>query len=200
MALCFSLYTHLIEAGVDEVGRGCLAGDVFAAATILPKDFFHPLLNDSKQVKSATREELAIYIKKHAIAYHIASVNVEKIESINILQATFLAMHKAIDGLQIIPEHLAIDGNKFNPYKNIAHTCCKKGDAHYMHIAAASILAKTTRDAYMQKLHYKFPQYHWDNNKGYGTKQHFEAILKYGITKYHRQSFLKNLYVPKLEF
>ncbi|MGL6021682.1 MAG: ribonuclease HII, partial [Chitinophagaceae bacterium] len=149
MVLRFSINNHLLEAGIDEVGRGCLAGDIFAAAVILPKDFFHPLLNDSKQVKPSIREQLTPYIKQHAIAYNIAVAKIETIEKINILQATFLAMNLAIEGLKITPQFLAIDGNCFNPQKNIPYTCCKQGDTLYMHIAAASILAKTARDEYM---------------------------------------------------
>lgn len=177
------------EAGCDEAGRGCYAGPVFAAAVVLPKDFFHPLLNDSKQLKEAQRDELRIVIEKEALAYAVASVSCQEIDSTNILKASFKAMHLAIDQLNITPELLLIDGNRFVPYKKIAHHCIVKGDCKYASIAAASILAKTYRDEYMYTLHESFPQYGWKNNKGYGTAVHRRAIEQYGICVHHRKSF-----------
>ena len=179
----------LLEAGCDEAGRGCYAGAVFAAAVILPVDFFHPKLNDSKQVKEADREELRLVIEREAIAFAVAACSVEEIDEINILNASFKAMHKAVDALKVRPELLLIDGNRFTPYKNIPHRCVVKGDAKYAHIAAASILAKTHRDEYMRNLHREFPMYHWDKNKGYGTAEHRAAIDLYGLCKHHRKSF-----------
>jgi ribonuclease HII len=179
----------LIEAGCDEAGRGCYAGPVFAAAVILPQGFEHPELNDSKQLKASQREKLKIFIEKYAHAYSVAMVSAEEIDRINILKASFLAMHKALDTLKFSPGFLLIDGNRFAPYKNIAHKCIVKGDATYASIAAASILAKTYRDTYMEKLHNEFPQYNWRKNKGYGTKDHRDAIEKYGLCAHHRKSF-----------
>ena len=179
----------LIEAGCDEAGRGCYAGPVFAAAVILPADFHHPKLNDSKQVKENDRDELRYIIEKEAIAFAVANCSVEEIDSINILNASFKAMHKAIDALKIVPQYLSIDGNRFKPYKKIPHTCIVKGDGKYAHIAAASILAKTHRDEYMKNLHKDFPHYSWDKNKGYGTLVHREAIAAHGICEHHRKSF-----------
>ena len=180
---------ELIEAGCDEAGRGCYAGPVFAAAVILPPDFGHPELNDSKQLKAAQREDLRIFIEEHATAYAVAMVSEEEIDKINILKASFLAMHKALDALKTIPAFLLIDGNRFTSYKNIAYKCIVKGDATYASIAAASILAKTYRDKYMEKLHDSFPHYYWKKNKGYGTKDHRDAIEKYGLCAHHRKSF-----------
>lgn len=177
------------EAGCDEAGRGCLAGPVFAAAVILPNDFFHPVLNDSKQLTAEQRSEMRVYIEENAIAWNVASVDHEEIDRINILNASFKAMHLALDGLSITPELLLIDGNRFRAYKNIAHHCMVKGDARFASIAAASILAKTYRDAYMMQLHSEFPHYHWDQNKGYGTLVHRKAILANGLSPYHRRSF-----------
>ncbi|HRP32137.1 MAG TPA: ribonuclease HII [Agriterribacter sp.] len=177
------------EAGCDEAGRGCLAGPVFAAAVILPDDFFHPVLNDSKQLTAEQRSEMRVYIEENAIAWNVASVDHEEIDRINILNASFKAMHLALDGLSITPELLLIDGNRFRAYKNIAHHCMVKGDARFASIAAASILAKTYRDAYMMQLHSEFPHYHWDQNKGYGTLVHRKAILANGLSPYHRRSF-----------
>ena len=157
--------SNLIEVGCDEAGRGCYAGPVFAAAVILPKDFYHPLLNDSKQVKEKDRNELRIYIEQNAISFAVALVNNKEIDKINILKASFKAMHKAIDKLHIQPQLLLIDGNRFTPYKNTPHYCIIKGDAKFASIAAASILAKTYRDEYMQKLHKSFPFYGWDKTK-----------------------------------
>lgn len=182
-------HKHLIEAGCDEAGRGCYAGPVFAAAVIMPKNFRHPLLNDSKQVKEAHRNELRSVIENTAIAYSVAHVDCDEIDSINILKASIKAMHLALDGLTISPEFLLIDGNRFYPYKNIPHLCVIKGDSTYTSIAAASILAKTYRDEYMCGLHAMFPEYGWNQNKGYGTQIHRDAIAKLGLTVHHRQSF-----------
>jgi ribonuclease HII len=177
------------EAGLDEAGRGCYAGPVFAAAVILPKDFFHPLLNDSKQLKEKDRDLLRPIIEKESIAFAVAEVDNNEIDAINILQASYKAMHISLDELKITPELLLIDGNRFKAYKKIPHHCIIKGDGKYASIAAASILAKTYRDEWMQKIHLKFPQYGWDKNKGYGTAVHRNSIEKYGICKYHRKSF-----------
>ncbi len=178
-----------IEAGCDEAGRGCYAGPVFAAAVILPKDFSHPLLNDSKQVKEQNRYQLRHIIEQEALAYAVASIDNEEIDTINILKASFKAMHLAIDQLRIAPEMLLIDGNRFVPYKKTPHECMVKGDGRFASIAAASILAKTYRDDYMKALHEEFPVYDWINNKGYGTLNHRTAIEQNGICKYHRKSF-----------
>lgn len=178
-----------IEAGCDEVGRGCYAGPVYAAAVILPKNFHHPLLNDSKKVSASNRELLRTIIEQESIAYAVASVEVVEIDDINILNASFKAMHLAIDQLSRIPSLLLIDGNKFKPYKKINHHCIVKGDSIYASIAAASILAKTYRDEYMQALHQQFPYYYWNKNKGYGTAEHRNAIEQYGLCVHHRKSF-----------
>jgi len=180
---------ELTEAGCDEAGRGCYAGPVFAAAVILPAGFFHPLLNDSKQVTPENRNELRIYIEANALAWSVAQVDQEEIDRINILKASFKAMHLALDQLNIRPRLLMIDGNRFIKYKRIPHRCIVKGDGIFASIAAASILAKTWRDEYMQGLHHEFPHYRWDSNKGYGTKEHRDAIEKFGLCKYHRRSF-----------
>ncbi|HEY6977993.1 MAG TPA: ribonuclease HII [Chitinophagaceae bacterium] len=180
---------QLTEAGCDEAGRGCYAGPVFAAAVVLPKRFHHPLLNDSKQVAPEVREELRIVIEEKAIAYAVAMVDHDEIDHINILKASFKAMHLAVDSLSVQPELLLIDGNRFTPYKDIPHYCIIEGDGTYTSIAAASILAKTYRDAYMINLHKEFPCYNWKNNKGYGTLEHRMAIEQYGLCKYHRKSF-----------
>ncbi|MBS1918041.1 MAG: ribonuclease HII [Bacteroidetes bacterium] len=179
----------LIEAGCDEAGRGCFAGPVFAAAVILPEGFFHPLLNDSKQVTEVNRNELRAYIEKNALDFSVAMVDNEEIDQINILKASFKAMHKALDQLKQKPGFLLIDGNRFTPYKKIPYQCIVQGDALYASIAAASILAKTYRDEYMRKLHEEFPQYKWSSNKGYGTAEHRKAIEEFGLCKYHRRSF-----------
>ena len=179
----------LIEAGCDEAGRGCLAGPVFAAAVILPVNFNHPLLNDSKQVTEKNRNELRLVIEKSALAFAVASIDNDEIDKINILKASFKAMHLALDKLKKKPQLLLIDGNRFYTYKKIPHRCIIKGDSIYTSIAAASILAKTYRDGFMLKLHKKFPQYSWDNNKGYGTVLHRNAIEEFGQCKYHRKSF-----------
>lgn len=180
---------QLLEAGSDEAGRGCYAGPVFAAAVILPKDFHHPLLNDSKQLSAGQRELLRTVIESAAISYAVASVDNEEIDRINILKASYKAMHLAIEQLRPVPELLLIDGNRFVPYKQLPHHCIVKGDGKYASIAAASILAKTYRDAYMLELHKEFPQYGWDRNKGYGTLTHRKAIEQYRLTKYHRKSY-----------
>ncbi len=179
----------ILEAGCDEAGRGCLAGPVFAAAVILPSGFENETLNDSKQLKEKTRYELRTVIEREALAWAVAEVSPAEIDKINILNASFLAMHKAIAKLEIQPEHLLIDGNRFKKYENIPHTCIVKGDGKYMSIAAASILAKTYRDDYMKQLHKEFPQYAWDRNKGYPTIVHRKAIELYGVSPYHRLSY-----------
>ena len=181
--------TSFTEAGCDEAGRGCLAGPVVAAAVILPRGYKNIKLDDSKKISEKNRNELRIDIVKNAIAIGIGIVEERKIEKINILQASLLAMHLAIKNLSVKPSHLAIDGNKFNPYPKIDHTCIIKGDGKYMNIAAASIIAKTKRDEIMKKLSISFPEYLWDQNKGYPTKKHKNAISEFGITKHHRKSF-----------
>ncbi len=178
-----------IEAGCDEAGRGCLAGAVYAAAVILPPDFKNEQLNDSKQLSEKQRYALRQVIEQEAVAWAIGIVSPEEIDKINILNASFLAMHRAITQLKTVPEHLLIDGNRFNPYPNIPHTTIVKGDGKYLSIAAASILAKTYRDDYMNRLHEEFPYYDWDHNKGYPTKKHRAAIARHGTTPYHRMSF-----------
>lgn len=190
MAMLINSYqSNVIEAGCDEAGRGCYAGPVFAAAVVLPANFYHPLLNDSKQVKEKDRDLLRMYIEENAIAYGVAMVSNEEIDKINILQASFRAMHLAIEKLHIVPELLLIDGNRFVPYLGILHKCIVKGDGKYANIAAASILAKTHRDEYMKKLSEEYPVYGWRKNKGYGTLVHRNAIEQYGLTPYHRMSF-----------
>jgi ribonuclease HII len=179
----------LIEAGCDEAGRGCYAGPVFAAAVILPKDFSHPLLNDSKKVSEKNRLLLKNIIENSALAWAVAKVAHDEIDRINILKASIKAMHLAIQQLKIVPGYLLIDGNRFQKYPLIPHQCVVKGDGKYASIAAASILAKTHRDAFMQKLHKKFPVYNWISNKGYGTLDHRNAIAEIGLCKYHRKSF-----------
>ena len=181
--------TSFTEAGCDEAGRGCLAGPVVAAAVILPEGYKNIKLDDSKKISEKNRNELRIDIEKNAVAIGIGIVEERKIEKINILQASLLAMHLAIKNLAVKPSHLAIDGNKFNPYPKIDHTCIIKGDGKYMNIAAASIIAKTKRDEIMKKLSISFPEYLWNQNKGYPTKKHKSAISEFGITKYHRKSF-----------
>ncbi len=178
-----------MEAGTDEAGRGCLAGPVTAAAVILPKRFKNALLNDSKIVTPLNRKILKKIIEKEALGYAVRFIDNVKIDEINILNASILAMHHCIDGLETIPVHILVDGNRFKAYKNIPHQCIVQGDGKYMNIAAASILAKTYRDTYMKLIHQEFPMYNWKQNKGYGTLEHRAAILKYGITKYHRLSF-----------
>ena len=180
---------ELTEAGCDEAGRGCYAGPVYAAAVILPAGFFHPLLNDSKQVTAENRDLLRVYIEANALAWAVARVDHDEIDRINILKASFKAMHLALDQLQPRPRLLLIDGNRFTRYKRTPHRCIVKGDSIFASIAAASILAKTWRDEYMRALHIEFPHYCWDRNKGYGTKDHRDAIEKFGLSRYHRQSF-----------
>ncbi|MGM0620115.1 MAG: ribonuclease HII [Bacteroidota bacterium] len=179
----------VIEAGCDEAGRGCLAGPVVAAAVILPESFEHPFLNDSKQLSEKQRNELRPIIEKEALAWAVEMVANEEIDKVNILNASFLAMNRAIQKLKIKPQHLLIDGNRFRPQTNIPFTCMIKGDGRFLSIAAASVLAKTWRDEYMEKIHAEFECYGWDRNKGYATKFHREAIAINGISKYHRLSF-----------
>lgn len=178
-----------IEAGCDEAGRGCLAGAVYAAAVILPPTFQDERLNDSKQLSEKQRYALRPVIEQNAIAWAVGVVTPEEIDEINILKASFLAMHRALDALKTRPEALLIDGNRFVPYHNIPYSCEIKGDGRFLSIAAASILAKTYRDDYMTKLHEEFPQYHWNENKGYPTRAHRAAIAQYGPTPYHRKTF-----------
>jgi len=179
----------LIEAGCDEAGRGCYAGPVFAAAVILPKDFYHPLINDSKKLSEAQRDLLAPIIKEAAIAWAIGSQSPEEIDQINILKASIKSMHLALDQLKKKAQFIAVDGNRFYAYKKIPHQTIVKGDGQYAHIAAASILAKTTRDKYMMQLHEQYPHYGWDKNKGYGTAAHRAAIALHGLCEHHRKSF-----------
>lgn len=179
----------LLEAGCDEAGRGCLAGPVVAAAVMLPKSFKNKLLNDSKQLTEKQRMQLRPIILEKAVAWGIGSCSPQEIDEINILKASFLAMHRAVAQLANTPELLLIDGNRFTPYPNIPHHCQIKGDATYLHIAAASILAKTERDLLMENLHEQYPQYNWKSNKGYPTKAHRQAIREHGATPHHRASF-----------
>ena len=183
------LNKDLVEAGCDEAGRGCLAGAVYAAAVILPKDFQNDMLNDSKQLTERQRYALREVIEREAVAWAVGVVLPEEIDKINILNASILAMHRAVDGLKVRPEALIIDGNRFKPYQNLPHTTVVKGDGKYLSIAAASILAKTYRDDYMNKLHEEYPCYDWKGNKGYPTKKHREGIRLHGTTPYHRMSF-----------
>jgi ribonuclease HII len=178
-----------IEAGCDEAGRGCLAGPVFAAAVILPAGFFHPALNDSKQLSLKQREILRPIIEEKAIAWAVGRAEPFEIDEINILNASFLAMHRAISELRIKPEFLLIDGPRFNPYRHIPHSCEIRGDGRFMSIAAASVLAKTYRDDFMHQIHLEYPVYHWDQNKGYPTRAHRDAISRNGACPYHRKSF-----------
>ncbi len=178
-----------IEAGCDEAGRGCLAGPVYAAAVILPPGFSNNSLNDSKQLNAKERYRLREVIEREAVAWAVGIVDNQEIDEMNILRASILAMHRAIDQLAVRPKELIIDGNRFIPYHDLPHTTIVKGDGKYLSIAAASILAKTYRDDYMHRLHEEYPMYHWDSNKGYPTKAHREAITQYGTTPYHRMSF-----------
>ncbi len=189
MPLLLSHTPNLIEAGCDEAGRGCLAGSVFAAAVILPPDFKNDLLTDSKQLTDKQRYALRPIIEEKALAWAVGMVTALEIDEINILNASILAMHRAIEELKIIPEHLIIDGNRFKKYKNIPHTTIVKGDGKYLPIAAASVLAKTYRDDYMKTLHNEYPYYSWDSNMGYPTKKHREGIRRYGVSPYHRMSY-----------
>lgn len=179
----------LVEAGCDEAGRGCLAGPVFAAAVVFARDFQHNVLTDSKQLAAAQRYELRNIIEEQALAYAVASVSAAEIDRINIHNASYLAMHKALDSLRIQAEYILVDGNRFIPYRKTPHCCIIKGDGKYLSIAAASILAKTYRDDYMDNLSHEFPQYGWITNKGYPTVQHRNAILEYGFTPHHRRTF-----------
>lgn len=177
------------EAGTDEAGRGCLAGPVTAAAVILPSSFTEESLNDSKKLSVATRNRLRPLIELQALSFGVAHIQTDVIDNINILNASILAMHRAINMLSRVPNFIIVDGNRFKPINEIPYECIVKGDTKFQSIAAASILAKTHRDAYMEKIHEEFPMYNWKQNKGYGTQEHREAIMKYGITKYHRRSF-----------
>jgi len=179
----------VVEAGCDEAGRGCLAGPVYAAAVILPADFFNPLLDDSKKLNARTRDRLREVVEREALAFSLGLADVEEIDRLNILNASILAMHRAVKSLSLKPGFLLIDGNRFKPCGEIPHSCIVKGDGIYASIAAASILAKTHRDEYMESLHLKFPQYRWDRNRGYPTREHRRAILESGPTEYHRRSF-----------
>jgi ribonuclease HII len=178
-----------LEAGTDEAGRGCLCGPVVAAAVILPKDFTHPFLNDSKLLSEKKREEVRPFIEQNALAYSVSFVWQEEVDEINVLQASIEGMHRAIAGLKITPEFIIVDGNKFRDYKEIPHETIVKGDSKYLSIAAASVLAKTYRDAYMTKIHLEFPLYNWAKNKGYPTKEHRNAIRNFGVTVHHRKTF-----------
>ncbi len=194
--LKLSLHSNLIECGTDEAGRGCLAGPVTAAAVMLPSDFKNEMLTDSKQLSEKKREILKPIIEAQAIGFAFAHVMMKEIDEINILNASILGMHRSIDGVistlsqkRDYPQHILVDGNKFKPYNNLTHTCVIKGDGKFLPIAAASIIAKTERDRYMMRIHEEYPMYNWAKNKGYPTKEHRNAIRKYGITKYHRTSF-----------
>ena len=177
------------ECGTDEAGRGCLAGPVTAAAVILPDNFENSLLNDSKKLSKKSRNLLKLIIEKESICFAFAHVLPDKIDELNILNASILAMHESIEKMEINPLFIAVDGNKFKPYLNVPHKTIIKGDSKYMNIAAASVIAKTARDAYMCKIHEEYPMYNWKQNKGYPTQEHREAIYEYGVTKYHRKSF-----------
>lgn len=183
------LIFNIIEAGCDEAGRGCLAGPVFAAAVILGEKFDNALINDSKKLTESTRNSLRKYIEDHAEYWAVAQVSAQEIDKINILNASILAMHRAIDQLGILPNHIIVDGNRFKPYHSIPHTCVVKGDAKFLNIAAASILAKTYRDEYMEKIHEEYPRYNWSKNKGYPTTEHRLAISETGPSEHHRMSF-----------
>jgi len=193
--LKLKFYLDLIECGTDEAGRGCLAGPVTAAAVILPDYFKNEILTDSKQLSESKRKKLKPIIEQEAIAFAVTHIMMEEIDQINILNASILGMHRSIESMthtlsrKHIPQHILVDGNKFKPYPDIPHTCVIKGDGKYLPIAAASVLAKTERDHFMESLHEEYPMYNWKKNKGYPTKEHREAIRKYGITKYHRKSF-----------
>lgn len=182
-------YKGMIEAGCDEAGRGCLAGSVYAAAVILPEDYVNDALNDSKQLTAKRRYELRDEIERDALAWAVGIVTPAEIDEINILNASILAMHRALDGLRLRPEAIIVDGNRFKPYNFIPYTTVVKGDGKYLSIAAASILAKTYRDDYMDRLALEYPQYDWIDNKGYPTRKHRQAIAEYGITEYHRKTF-----------
>lgn len=189
MALQLFLEPHRLEAGIDEAGRGCYAGPVCSAAVVLPADFYHPLLNDSKQLTAAKRQLLRPIIEQQALAWAVGWASAAEIDQLNILQATYLAMHRAVQLLAIAPQFLLVDGNRFKPMAGIAHACMVKGDARFAAIAAASILAKTHRDDLVQTLHAQFPHYGWDKNKTYGTAAHRAAIAQHGLCAHHRRSF-----------
>lgn len=189
MAQLPTQFSELLEAGTDEAGRGCLAGPVTAAAVILPKNFSHPLLDDSKKLSDKQRYALRPIIEKEALAFSVAHCSIEEIEELNILHASIKAMHKAIESLELTPEFISVDGNRFHAFKEIPHQCVIKGDGKYQNIAAASILAKTYRDDLMLALHEEFPHYAWDRNKGYPTKMHREGIKTTGVSPHHRKSF-----------
>jgi ribonuclease HII len=197
MMLLSTFQQEFIEAGCDEAGRGCLAGPVSAAAVILPNDFYLEGLNDSKKLTHQQREKLRPIIEKEALAWAVAFVDHEEIDQINILNASFLAMHRAIEKLQLQPQYLIIDGNRFKAYPQIPHSCIIKGDGKYLNIAAASILAKTHRDEYMANLHQDFPAYNWQQNKGYPTIAHRKAVLEIGLSPFHRKTF--NVREPQLK-
>lgn len=184
-----SYQTELLEAGCDEAGRGCLAGSVFAAAVILPPDFYHPLLNDSKQMTERQRDLLRPIIEREAVAWAVAEITASRIDEINILRASIEGMNVAATNLKVAPQFLAIDGNRFISHNGLPYKCIVKGDGKYANIAAASVLAKTHRDEYMLRMHEEYPNYGWDRNKGYPTKEHRMAIREYGLTPYHRLSF-----------
>lgn len=184
---------QVIEAGCDEAGRGSLVGPVFAAAVILPSDFTCEGLDDSKKMSARKRLIIKALIEQAAVSFHVAAASREEIERMNILNASILAMHRALDGLSRQPAMILVDGNRFKPYNSIQHTCIVKGDGLFMSIAAASVLAKTYRDAFMLELHDEYPQYGWDTNKGYATRRHIDAIRQYGLSPHHRKSFLANI-------
>lgn len=194
------LHKGVIEAGCDEAGRGCLAGPVYAAAVILPPDYHNEMLNDSKQLSEKRRYQLREVIQRDALAWAVGVVDNHEIDEINILRASILAMHRALDALSLRPEEIIVDGNRFMPYRDLPYTTVIKGDGKYLSIAAASILAKTYRDDCMLRLHEEYPQYHWDRNKGYPAPVHREAIRKYGTTPYHRLTFNLLGESPQLEF
>lgn len=198
LKLNYSGYT--LEAGTDEAGRGCLSGPVVAAAVILPDNFQHELLNDSKQLSEKKRRELRPYIEERALAFSVSFIHQEEVDELNVLQASITGMHRSIEQLNVNPEFIIVDGNKFKPFQQVPHQTIVKGDAKFMSIAAASVLAKTYRDEYMEKIHGEFPQYNWKKNKGYPTKEHREAIRQFGATPYHRKSFKLLPEQLKLEF
>lgn len=193
MLICTMLKNNFsgyqFEAGTDEAGRGCLSGPVVAAAVILPLDYHNKLLNDSKQLSEAKRKKLRPIIEKDALAFGVSFLNEKEVDQLNVLQASITGMHRAISMMSITPEYIIVDGNKFKPYEDVPFETIVKGDAKYLSIAAASVLAKTYRDDFMKKIHEEFPFYNWKNNKGYPTKEHRKAIQEYGITKYHRKTF-----------
>ncbi len=193
-------HRFLLEAGTDEAGRGCLAGPVTAAAVILPAEYANGLLNDSKKLTARQRQILKQEIEQTALSFGIAHVDPETIDTMNILQASIFGMHKALEQLTIEPRHILVDGNRFKPYRTISHECIIKGDGVFMSIAAASILAKTMRDSYMETIHDEYPMYNWKQNKGYPTLEHRMAIKKYGLTKYHRKTFKIKSEQVSLEF